>query len=74
MKDQPVSQRPVKPKAIYFDLGEIVVTVAARNAMSMWITPIESLWFAHLFGEWGEVTDSQREANSQAIRAGHGEA
>jgi hypothetical protein len=56
--------------AALFTLGEIVIRPrAALLLQNLRINPA-SLFFRHVTGDWGDVSNDQRRANEEAVREG----
>jgi hypothetical protein len=58
------------PAAALFPLGQVVSTPGALEAMTLAGQDGSKLLARHGSGDWGEVCDSDKHANDQAVAAG----
>ncbi len=64
------SLNPPQPDFPLFKLGQVVATPAAIDLLrSMALNPLLFLG-RHAFGDWGQVSDQDREANRAALKDG----
>ena len=59
-----------RPKTTCFVLGELIVTAAARRALSEAAVPVIELLDRHQRGDWGQVDELDRRQNELGIRLG----
>ncbi len=57
----------MNPPPIKFDLGNVVVTSTAVEALRAWGQTLPWLLARHQSGDWGELSDDLRSFNDQAI-------
>jgi hypothetical protein len=71
LEDGIKTEHPYTPAAgRLFDLGRVLVTVGAEELLGRTGQDKETLLQRHQSGDWGELTDADREANNQALRHG----
>jgi len=51
-----------------FDVGEIVITPAASNALAANSMTVDELLTRHQAGDWGDVSAQVREVNERGLR------
>lgn len=56
--------------SIYFDLGQVVATPRALNALAAVNTMPETLLRRHQRGDWGDVSAPDAKSNELALRQG----
>jgi len=50
-----------------FEIGEVVVTSRAEMALRAWGLPLDSLLARHQAGDWGDVSELERQCNDEGI-------
>jgi hypothetical protein len=71
LEDGIKTEHPYTPGAgSLFDLGRVLVTVGAKELLDLTGQDKDTLLKRHQSGDWGELTDADREANTRALRHG----
>jgi hypothetical protein len=50
-----------------FDLGQVVVTPGAQEALSNWGENVDALLSRHQTGDWGDVSEEIRKVNEEGV-------
>ena len=58
-------------QSVSFPLGQVVTTPAAREAIEAAGHTPQSLLDRHAAGDWGDLSDEDKEQNTQGVKRGH---